>query len=53
MSLLDVARSGMRAALKWQAREEYAEECFPMPKTGEVDDDGWMEVGSLAELEEL
>ena len=42
----------MRAALKWQAQEEYVEARFPIPKRWEVDDYGWMEVGLLAELEE-
>ena len=37
---------------KWKVRGECVESCFAMTKRWEVDDDGWMEVGSLAELEE-
>jgi len=51
VSLREMARSGMKAALKWQ-REEYEDGCLPMPKVWEVDEDGWMEVNSLEELED-
>lgn len=52
LSLLEITQSGMKCALKWQ-REEYNEDHFPVPRLWEVDDDdSWMEVNSLEELEE-
>jgi len=51
VSLLEIVQSGVKSALKWQ-RQEFNEDSFPMPKTTELDDDGWMEVNSLEELEE-
>mmetsp|Transcript_8190 Transcript_8190/g.17715 ORF Transcript_8190/g.17715 Transcript_8190/m.17715 type:complete len:508 (+) Transcript_8190:1-1524(+) len=52
VSLLQMVTSGMKSALKWQQSDAYNENCFPMPRVGEVDDDTWMEVNSLEELEE-
>ncbi|KAL9185972.1 hypothetical protein ACHAXT_005210 [Thalassiosira profunda] len=51
MSLREIAKSGMKRALKWQ-QKEYDDDFFPLPKSWEVDDDGWMNVDSLEELEE-
>jgi hypothetical protein len=51
VSLLEIVRSGIKSALKWQ-RQEFNEDSFPMPKTTDMDDDSWMEVNSLEELEE-
>eukprot|EP00578_Thalassiosira_sp_NH16_P001032 CAMPEP_0181136178 /NCGR_PEP_ID=MMETSP1071-20121207/33045_1 /TAXON_ID=35127 /ORGANISM="Thalassiosira sp., Strain NH16" /LENGTH=1094 /DNA_ID=CAMNT_0023222871 /DNA_START=157 /DNA_END=3438 /DNA_ORIENTATION=+ len=53
VSLLEMAKSGMRRALTWQ-RDDNDEDLssFPVPRAWEVDDDAWMEVNSLGELEE-
>ena len=51
VTLLNMVQSGIKSALKWQ-REKYDEDSFPMPREWEVDDDGWMDVNSLEELEE-
>ena len=46
-----MVQSGINSALKWQ-REKYTDDSFPMPRVWDVDDDNWMEVNSLEELEE-
>ncbi|KAL7485017.1 hypothetical protein ACHAW6_010615 [Cyclotella cf. meneghiniana] len=51
VSLHDMTHSGMRRALKW-VRDEYSDASFPFPREWEVDDDSWMEVNSLEELED-
>ncbi|KAL7450023.1 hypothetical protein ACHAWC_002894, partial [Mediolabrus comicus] len=51
MSLRDIARSGIKNALKWQ-REHYNESHFPTPKLCQLDSDAWMEIESMEELEE-
>lgn len=51
MSLRDIARSGIKNALKWQ-REQYNESHFPTPKLCQLDSDAWMEIESMEELEE-
>ena len=51
LSLLQIVQLGMKNAIKWQ-REEFTEDLFPMPNASEIDDDVWMEVDSLEELEE-
>ena len=50
ISLHEITKSGLKLALKWM-RENYQEDFFPMPRSWEVDDDGWMEVNSLEELD--
>ena len=50
ISLSKLVQSGMKASLRWQ-REECNEYSFPMPGAWEVDDDSWVEVNSLHELE--
>ena len=51
VTLIIMVQSGIKSALKWQ-REKYDEDSFPMPREWEVDDDSWMDVNSLEELEE-
>lgn len=51
VSLLKMVQSGIKSALKWQ-RQDFDEDSFPMPNVAEMDDDVWMEVNSLEELEE-
>jgi len=51
LSLLEMTQSGMRKALDWQQRE-YNRVSFPVPRVWEVDDDSWMEVDTLEELED-
>lgn len=51
VSLLQIIQLGIKNAIKWQ-REEFTEDFFPMPNALEIDDDGWMDVDSLEELEE-
>jgi len=50
VTLCEIVRSGMKKMLKW-VRDEYGDNSFPMPRVWEVDDDGWMEVNSLEDLE--
>jgi hypothetical protein len=51
LSLLEMAKSGMKKTLDWQQRE-YNRDSFPVPRVWEVDDDSWMEVDTLEELED-
>ena len=50
ISLKKLVKSGMKASLKWQ-RTECDEYSFPIPGGWEIDDDSWVEVSSLQELE--
>ena len=50
-SVCEMARSGIQSALNWH-RKMYNHDYFPIPRAWEVDDDSWMEVDSLEELEE-
>ncbi len=51
VTLFEMVQSGIKSALKWQ-RLEFNEDSFPMPKATDLNDDGWMDVNSLEELEE-
>lgn len=51
VSLHEMTQTGTKRALRW-VRDEYSDEAFPFPREWEVDDDSWMEVNTLQELEE-
>jgi hypothetical protein len=51
VTLFEMVQSGIKSALKWQ-RLKFNEDSFPMPKAIDLNDDGWMDVNSLEELEE-
>ncbi|KAL3787060.1 hypothetical protein HJC23_011744 [Cyclotella cryptica] len=51
ISLHEMTHAGICRALKW-VRDEYNDASFPLPREWEVDDDSWMEVNSLEELED-
>jgi hypothetical protein len=51
MTVLEMAQSGINDALNWQ-RRECSKDAFPFPRVWELDDDSWMVVDSLEELED-
>ncbi|KAL7471157.1 hypothetical protein ACHAXS_011459 [Conticribra weissflogii] len=48
--LRSIVKSGLNVALKW-IRDNHFEDHFHMPREWEIEDDQWMEVKSLEELE--
>ena len=50
ISLSDIVQSGLQQSLKW-VNKEFTDISFPFPKECDIDDDVWMEVNSLEELE--